>query len=53
MNLLLRLDPNNMEHPTHEITMTEEDINSIDITLTEEMLKDIEDIHFSDPNPCV
>mgnify|MGYP000442211638 CR=1 FL=1 len=31
----------------------EENINSIDITLTEEMLKDIEDIHLSDPNPCV
>ena len=53
MNLLLRLDPNNMEHPTHEITMTEEDINSIDITLTGEMLKDIGDIYLSDSNPCV
>ena len=30
-----------------------ENINSIDITLTGEMLKDIEDIHLSDPNPCV
>ena len=53
MNSLLRLDPNNMEHPSHEITMTEEDINSIDITLTEEMLKNIVDIHLSDSNPCV
>ncbi len=31
----------------------EENIKSVDITLTEEMLKDIEDIHLSDPNPCV
>ena len=31
----------------------EENINSIDITLTEGMLKEIEDIHLSDPNPCV
>ena len=30
-----------------------ENISSIDITLTEEMLKDIDDIHLSDPNPCV
>jgi len=35
------------------IKQLEENINSIDITLTEEMLKDIEDIHLSDPNPCV
>ena len=35
------------------IRQLKEDINSIDITLTEEMLKDIEDIHLSDPNPCV
>jgi len=31
----------------------EENINSIDITLTDEMKNDIEDIHLSDPNPCV
>jgi aryl-alcohol dehydrogenase-like predicted oxidoreductase len=31
----------------------EENINSIDITFTNEMEKDIEDIHSSDPNPCV
>ncbi len=31
----------------------EENINSIDITLTEGMLEEIEDIHLSDPNPCV
>ena len=31
----------------------EENINSIEITLTKEMLNDIEDIHLSDPNPCV
>ena len=30
-----------------------ENISSIDITLTKEMLKDIDDIHLSDPNPCV
>ena len=31
----------------------EENVKSIDITLTEEMLKDVEDIHLSDSNPCV
>ena len=31
----------------------EENINSIDITLSEEILDKIEDIHLSDPNPCV
>ncbi len=31
----------------------EENINSIDVKFTEEMLEDIEDIHLSDPNPCV
>jgi len=31
----------------------EENINSINITLTEGMLEEIEDIHLSDPNPCV
>ena len=30
-----------------------ENIDSIDIVLTNEMLKEIEDIHLSDPNPCV
>ena len=35
------------------IEQLEENINSVDITMTEEMLKDIEDIHLSDPNPCV
>ena len=30
----------------------QENINSINITLTGEMLKDIEDIHLLDPNPC-
>ena len=30
-----------------------ENIDSIDIKLTKEMLKDIENIHLSDPNPCV
>jgi aryl-alcohol dehydrogenase-like predicted oxidoreductase len=31
----------------------EENINCINIKLTEEMLKEIEDIHLSDPNPCI
>jgi aryl-alcohol dehydrogenase-like predicted oxidoreductase len=30
-----------------------ENIDSIDITLSKEALSDIEDIHLSDPNPCV
>ena len=30
-----------------------EDIDSIDLTLTNEMLEEIENIHLSDPNPCV
>ena len=30
-----------------------ENIDSIDITLSKEMLAEIEDIHLSDPNPCV
>ena len=30
-----------------------EDINSVHITLSEDMIKDIENIHLSDPNPCV
>ena len=35
------------------IKQLDENISSIDITLTKEMLKDIDDIHLSDPNPCV
>jgi aryl-alcohol dehydrogenase-like predicted oxidoreductase len=31
----------------------EENFKSVDITLTEEMLQDIEDVHLSNPNPCV
>ena len=31
----------------------EENINCIDINLTDEMLNEIEDIHLSDPNPCI
>ncbi len=31
----------------------EENINCIDIKLTDEMLKEIEGIHLSDPNPCI
>ena len=30
-----------------------ENINSINISLSEELLKEIEEIHLSDPNPCV
>ena len=30
-----------------------ENIDSIDLNLSEEILKEIEDIHLSDPNPCV
>ena len=30
-----------------------EDIDSIDLTLSKEMLEEIENIHLSDPNPCV
>ena len=30
-----------------------ENIDSIDISLSKEILKEIEDIHLSDPNPCV
>jgi len=30
-----------------------ENIDSIDLTLTDEMHKEIQDIHLSDPNPCV
>ena len=35
------------------IQQLEENINSIDVTLTKEMLNDIEEIHLTDPNPCV
>ena len=30
-----------------------ENIKSIDIQLTDEMFKEVEEIHLSDPNPCV
>ena len=30
-----------------------ENIDSIDIKLTEEMCSDIEDVHLTNPNPCV
>ena len=30
-----------------------ENIDSIDVTLTQDILNDIENIHLSDPNPCV
>ncbi|MDC0226619.1 aldo/keto reductase [Alphaproteobacteria bacterium] len=35
------------------INQLKENIDSINIKLTKEMLKEIEDIHLSDPNPCV
>ena len=35
------------------IDQLKENIDSIDITLSEEMLKEIESIHLNDPNPCV
>ena len=35
------------------IEQLKENINSIYVNLTQEMKNDIEDIHLSDPNPCV
>ena len=35
------------------INQLKENIDSIDITLSKEMLDEIENIHLSDPNPCV
>ncbi len=35
------------------IDQLKENIDSIDIDLSEEMLKEINDVHLSDPNPCV
>ena len=35
------------------IEQLKENINSIDITLSKEIMEEIEDIHLSDPNPCV
>ena len=35
------------------MTQLKENIDSIDIKLTEDVLREIEDIHLSDPNPCV
>ena len=35
------------------IEQLRENIDSIDITLSNEILQEIEDIHLSDPNPCV
>ena len=31
----------------------EDNIRSIDVNLSNEMLKEIEEVHLSDPNPCV
>ena len=30
-----------------------ENINSIDVILDENILKEIEDVHLTNPNPCV
>ena len=35
------------------MSQLKENINSINITLSKEILDEIEDIHLSDPNPCV
>ena len=35
------------------IEQLKENIDSIDVSLSKELLKEIEDIHLSDPNPCV
>ena len=35
------------------VEQLKENIRSIDYKLSEEALSDIEDIHLSDPNPCV
>ena len=35
------------------IDQLKENIDSVDITLSREILEEIEDIHLSDPNPCV
>ena len=35
------------------IDQLKENISSIDYKLSEEILNNIEDIHLSDPNPCV
>ena len=35
------------------IDQLKENIDSIDITLSQETLEEIENIHLSDPNPCV
>ena len=35
------------------IDQLKEDINSINITLSTEMLDEITNIHLSDPNPCL
>ena len=35
------------------MTQLKENIDSVDITLSKEILNDIQDVHLSDPNPCV
>ena len=35
------------------VEQLKENIDSINITLSKEILEEIEDIHLSDPNPCV
>ena len=36
-----------------DMNQLKENIDSIDITLDKQILSDIQDIHLSDPNPCV
>ena len=36
-----------------EMKQLKENIDSINITLSKEILNEIENIHLSDPNPCV
>ena len=36
-----------------DMNQLKENIDSIDIKLSKEMLKEIEDVHLTDPNPCV
>ncbi len=35
------------------MTQLKENIDSVDITLSKEIMNDIQDVHLSDPNPCV
>ena len=35
------------------MSQLKENVDSINLTLSKDMLNDIENIHLSDPNPCV